>query len=48
LKTPIGDQFVTQLVPMSFIDASTLVPILQPMVSKDGPRQRLRPANTIC
>ncbi len=47
LKTPIGDQFVTQLVPLSFIDASTLVPILQPMVSKDGLVSAYDPANTI-
>ena len=33
---PVGDEFTTQLVPLSFVDASTLVPILQPMVSKDG------------
>jgi general secretion pathway protein D len=46
-KTPIGDQFVTQLVPLSFIDASTLVPILQPMVSKDGLVSAYDPANTI-
>jgi len=32
----VGDQFVTQLIPLSFTDASSLVPVLQPMVSKDG------------
>src|SRR4029077_17662267 len=47
MKTPVGDQFVTQLVPLSFIDASTLVPILQPMVSKDGLVSAYDPANTI-
>lgn len=31
-----GDEFTTQLVPLSFVDASSLVPVLQPMVSKDG------------
>src|SRR5262245_42387272 len=47
MKVPTGDQFVTQLVPLSFIDASTLVPILQPMVSKDGLVSAYDPANTI-
>ena len=31
-----GDEFTTQLLPLSFVDASSLVPVLQPMVSKDG------------
>jgi general secretion pathway protein D len=47
MKVPTGDQFITQLVPLSFIDASTLVPILQPMVSKDGLVSAYDPANTI-
>lgn len=33
---PGGDEFTTQLLPLSFVDASSLVPVLQPMVSKDG------------
>jgi general secretion pathway protein D len=47
MKVPTGDQFITQLVPLSFIDASTLVPVLQPMVSKDGLVSAYDPANTI-
>ncbi len=46
-KTPTGDQFVTQLVPLSFIDSASLVPILQPMVSKDGLVTAFEPANTL-
>jgi general secretion pathway protein D len=46
-KPPSGDQFITQLVPLAFIDSSTLIPILQPMVSKDGLVTAYEPANTI-
>ncbi len=45
--TSAGDQFITQLVPLSFTDASTLAPVLQPMVSKDGLVSAYDPANTI-
>ncbi|MGH7899183.1 MAG: secretin N-terminal domain-containing protein, partial [Candidatus Binatia bacterium] len=41
------DQFVTQLVPLNFIEPSTLAPVLQPMVSKDGLVTAYDPANTI-
>ena len=46
-KSSPGDQFITQLVPLSFIDASTLVPVLQPMVSKDGLVSAFDPSNTL-
>jgi general secretion pathway protein D len=46
-KAPSGDQFITQLVPLTFTDASTLVPVLQPMVSKDGLVSAYDPANTL-
>ncbi len=42
-----GDEFITQLVPLSFVEPSTLVPVLQPMVSKDGLISAYDPANTI-
>ena len=43
----VGDQFVTQLVPLSFTEASSLVPVLQPMVSKDGLVSGYDPSNTL-
>jgi general secretion pathway protein D len=43
----VGDQFVTQLVPLSYTEASSLVPVLQPMVSKDGLVSGYDPSNTI-
>jgi general secretion pathway protein D len=43
----VGDQFVTQLIPLSFTDASTLAPVLQPMVSKDGLVSAYDAANTL-
>jgi general secretion pathway protein D len=46
-KSAAGDQYITQLVPLSFTDASTLVPVLQPMVSKDGLISAYDPSNTI-
>ena len=46
-KTPSGDQFITQLVPLAFIDSSSLISILQPMVSKDGLVTAYEPANTL-
>ena len=46
-KAPSGDQFITQLVPLTFSDASSLVPVLQPMVSKDGLVSAYDPANTL-
>ncbi|MBI2962529.1 MAG: type II secretion system secretin GspD [Deltaproteobacteria bacterium] len=46
-RAAAGDEFVTQLVPLSFTDASTLVPVLQPMVSKEGLVSAYDPANTL-
>ena len=46
-KAATGDQFITQLVPLSFVDPSTLVPVLQPMVSKDGLISAYDAANTL-
>ena len=46
-KTATGDQFITQLIPLSFIEPSTLVPVLQPMVSKDGLISGYDAANTL-
>jgi general secretion pathway protein D len=43
----VGDQYITQLVPLSFVDASSLVPVLQPMVSKDGLISAFDPTNTL-
>ncbi|MGH7822613.1 MAG: secretin N-terminal domain-containing protein, partial [Candidatus Binatia bacterium] len=44
---PVGAEFTTQLVPLSFVDASSLVPVLQPMVSKDGLITAYDATNTI-
>lgn len=46
-QLPGGDEFVTQLVPLAFVDASSLVSVLQPMVSKDGLISAYDPTNTI-
>jgi general secretion pathway protein D len=46
-RAATGDQYITQLVPLTFIDASTLVSVLQPMVSKDGLISAYDAANTL-
>jgi general secretion pathway protein D len=46
-KTAAGDEYITQLVPLSFVDPSTLVSVLQPMVSKDGLISAYDAANTL-
>jgi general secretion pathway protein D len=46
-KAPSGDEFITQLVPLTSTEASALVPILQPMVSKEGLVSAYEPANTL-
>ncbi len=46
-KAATGDQFITQLVPLSFVEPSTLLPVLQPMVSKDGLISAYDAANTL-
>ncbi len=46
-KAATGDQYITQLVPLTFVDPSTLVPVLQPMVSKDGLISAYDAANTL-
>ena len=46
-RLPVGEEFITQLIPLAFVDASSLVSVLQPMVSKDGLISAYDPTNTI-
>jgi general secretion pathway protein D len=46
-KSAAGDEYITQLVPLTFIEPSALVPVLQPMVSRDGLISAYDAANTI-
>src|SRR3989442_867711 len=42
-----GDEVVTRILPLGHAEASGLVPVLQPLVSKDGPLTAYPPPNTL-
>ncbi len=49
LSTPKsrGAEYVTQLVPLAYVDPESLMSVLQPMVSKDGLISSYEPTNTL-
>jgi general secretion pathway protein D len=44
---PPSDEFITRIVPLTKVDASGLLPILQPLVSPDGLLTAYPPTNSI-